>query len=428
MAVVQRGVSCKVAVRAASATRGAHRAASLPRAAAREAARSSEEAPAVLQRVLGERRAALAVAVAESALRDAWPSLQALVTPWLQPAPEALTDTVPPRALGDADSRFTHLLGVEVHWKLVSHNSDDDTAPLLLCLHGFNGSTCSFDAVLGTMGAPREAAYDRPPFGLTARDEPSFRLSDEAGGAALGAALVDALHPRGVLLLGHSAGAAVALRVARALPPALLAGVVLVSPAVPASNTAEDSFLSRADLGQLLRLAATRALLATDGPGLRYVRESTLARAAAVRASLRIGYGSDRQATPAAVETYLRPLQALNWDKAILAQLRSFTAASPPDAESLRDVPVLIVQGGDDDIVGKAGVQRLAASLRAAGVEVDYSELAGVGHLPMEEAPEQFSAVVAPFARAALERHARRGAAVGGRAASVRGGEATAAR
>ena len=44
---------------------------------------------------------------------------------------------------------------------------------------------------------------------------------------------------------------------------------MLVAPAV---STDTKGFLGRADLGQLVRFAWTRALLATDGPGLNYVR------------------------------------------------------------------------------------------------------------------------------------------------------------
>ncbi len=51
--------------------------------------------------------------------------------------------------------------------------------------------------------------------------------------------------------------------------PELVSGLALISPAVP---TSAKGFLARSDLGQLLRLAATRALLASEGPGLNYVR------------------------------------------------------------------------------------------------------------------------------------------------------------
>lgn len=48
-----------------------------------------------------------------------------------------------------------------------------------------------------------------------------------------------------------------------------MSGLVLVSPALA---TQPRNFLANADLGQLLRFAASRALLSTEGPGLTYVR------------------------------------------------------------------------------------------------------------------------------------------------------------
>jgi pimeloyl-ACP methyl ester carboxylesterase len=73
-------------------------------------------------------------------------------------------------------------------------------------------------------------AFDRPPFGLTQRDVTTLSngrssLSTE-GGAALGVVLVQhlAMSPGSrVVLVGHSAGAGVALRIADMLPR----GVVL---------------------------------------------------------------------------------------------------------------------------------------------------------------------------------------------------------
>jgi pimeloyl-ACP methyl ester carboxylesterase len=55
--------------------------------------------------------------------------------------------------------------------------------------------------------------------------------------------------------------------------PELVSGLVLVAPALPTVDRASPASVPGAGgLRQLLRLAATRALLAADGPGLHYVR------------------------------------------------------------------------------------------------------------------------------------------------------------
>jgi pimeloyl-ACP methyl ester carboxylesterase len=191
------------------------------------------------------------------------------------------------------------------------------------------------EAVAAQCGGSRVVAFDRPPFGLSARplewaegEEGPYGV---AGGADLGAGLLHQLGCGPALVVGHSQGAAVAVEMAarwagggcwrccccwaagalhlprawarplRLAPGALaadntalladtlrrrrrrrvcrhpdaVAGLALVSPAVPLSA---KGFLARADLGQLLRLAATRALLSAEGPGLNYVRRLVLKR------------------------------------------------------------------------------------------------------------------------------------------------------
>lgn len=106
----------------------------------------------------------------------------------------------------------------------------------------------------------------RPPFGLTSRpltwgaDEPNPYSTE--GYVKLSLGLLDALGLKPgvsppaagaggealggrVVLLGHSAGAQVVMQVALAAPERV-AGVVLVSPAIPASDAKEDSFIGKA--------------------------------------------------------------------------------------------------------------------------------------------------------------------------------------
>lgn len=107
----------------------------------------------------------------------------------------------------------------------------------------------------------------RPPFGLTSRpltwDAGQPNPYSTEGYVKLTLGLLDALGLRPgaggpsaigrngeelagrVVILGHSAGAQVALQVALAAPERV-AGVVLVSPAIPASEAKEDSFLGKA--------------------------------------------------------------------------------------------------------------------------------------------------------------------------------------
>ncbi len=188
--------------------------------------------------------------------------------------------------------------------------SGDRRAPAVLMLHGFNGSEFNYrsvaqsivDAVGATSSVGDAAcvavAYDRPPFGLSSRpvkwegrseDDP-YTLSGAvagverlierlcltrvtSGGSAQayddgeqmssapitlgGSAALEQPQQqqqqwqhRGVVLVGHSAGAPIVLQAAAALSSGTVAGVVLVAPAV---STNPKGFLANADAGRLLR-------------------------------------------------------------------------------------------------------------------------------------------------------------------------------
>lgn len=220
-------------------------------------------------------------ALAEQFRKESLPWISDLVQPWLEGRPEPLAGTVPPRQLADADSHFARLpfgpvdagAAADVHFKQRSvPEALAAGRPVLLMIHGFNASTFSWRFALDDLSAAPSAfgtvAYDRPPFGLSERPL-SWRGGDEgnpytpAAGAALGHGLLRSLGVRKAVVVGHSAGAAVAVEMALRHPEAVSA-LVLVSPAVAVDA---KGFLARADLGQLLRFAYTRLLLNTDWPG-----------------------------------------------------------------------------------------------------------------------------------------------------------------
>ena len=93
------------------------------------------------------------------------------------------------------------------------------------------------------------------------------RRATAAAPFAAPAGLLGALRVPRALLVGHSAGALVAVEAALSLGPDRVAALALVAPALP--TTREHGLLRKATLGAQLRLAAGRALLANDTAGLR---------------------------------------------------------------------------------------------------------------------------------------------------------------
>jgi pimeloyl-ACP methyl ester carboxylesterase len=297
-----------------------------------------------------------------------------VLVPLVVPIPP-LRDTVPPRELADADSRFVTLDGLDVHYKVAGQGE-----PALILLHGFGASVYSWRDVMALLGEQGlVAAFDRPAFGLTERPlkgawTGANPYAPETA-ADLTVALMDALQVERAVLVGHSAGGAIAIETALRHPERVRA-LVLVAPAVYEGGAPPA-------VQPLLRLPQVRRL----GPLL--VR--WLLPRAGVQGVLSAWYDPER-IPPEVLEAYQRPLRAENWDRALweltLASRRVDTARL-----SELSMPVLVITGDSDTIVSPADSQRLAEELPNAQLVV----IPRSGHLPQEEHPALFVDAVGAF-------------------------------
>ncbi|MDP3046159.1 MAG: alpha/beta hydrolase, partial [Chloroflexota bacterium] len=161
-----------------------------------------------------------------------------LVGPLVVPFP-ALEGTISPESLADADSRFADVGGLRVHYK-----ASGSGEPVFLLLHGFAASVFSWREVLkplGTMGTA--LAFDRPGFGLTSRPLPGEWVGESPYGveaqAKLTIAILDRLAAKQGVLIGNSAGGAVAILTALRYPDRVRA-LVLVDAAVYSGGGGPD--------------------------------------------------------------------------------------------------------------------------------------------------------------------------------------------
>jgi pimeloyl-ACP methyl ester carboxylesterase len=395
-----------------------------------------------------------------------WRSLQKESLPWLQdlaipalgvPDPEFSKpdsdNTLPPASLADPDSKFiTVAEDVRLHYK--ERRSSAKNQPTILLIHGFNGSTFSWraniDAIADATGC-RVLSVDRPPFGLSSRplefgnkgNSIDFNPYELDGSVKLMEMFLGALNIDGPIIpIGHSAGALVALELARRNQNKITS-LALVAPAVPTNS--EHSLLRRATFGSQLRFLAIRAILGSDQAGLRYVRRQLLKQKekveqgdlgftphpstassmlssssyssysssidfqttntdedAAVAASL--WESAAQQAIEEAAEGYTRPLRAEDWDRAALLNLRAFMLPSVYDYSCIDELPVLVVSGEDDGAL----TQNAAALVEILQERRDekkngspspvalYKEMP-CGHVPMEEMPFEFNETLIDF-------------------------------
>ncbi|MFN8485893.1 MAG: alpha/beta hydrolase [Anaerolineae bacterium] len=298
----------------------------------------------------------------------------ALLGPFLVPVPP-LEGTAPVEGLADPDGRFVDMDGLRVYTK-----TQGQGRPTFMLLHGFAASSFSWRDVMPPLAERGTViAYDRPGFGLTSRPLPGEWRGDSPYGvrqqARLLVHLMDALGVENAILVGNSAGGALAV-LAAALYPNRVQALILVAPAVYS----------------MFRIPApVRWLLTT--PQLRHLGPLL------VRPIERSGLDFARTAwhTPERIgdhiwKGYTLPLQAENWDRA----LWEITAANQSLGKlrlSQVTTPTLVITGDDDRIVRPEQSVRVANEMPNARLVM----LPDCGHLPQEECPAEFMRAVGAF-------------------------------
>ncbi len=317
-----------------------------------------------------------------------------LVGPLLFPVPP-LEGTVPVRDLAWPGSAWSTANGLDVHVEVMQDGVavtdlatlDATAEPAVVLLHGFGASTRSWASTLPWISDPdvaasRAVAFDRPAFGLTERPLGRWPAGSNPYGpeaqVATTVAIMDAIGADRAVLVGHSAGGAIALQVALAHPERV-AGLVLVAPAVYEGGGAP---------------AWTKPLLRTPqaarvGPLL--MRELG---GSSGEDFLRAAWADPERIDDATWEAYRRPLRAENWDRALWELVK---ASREPDLVarlSEVDVPVLVITGDQDRVVAPASSRDLQRDLTGVPGGADFVELEGCGHLPHEECPAAFEDAV----------------------------------
>jgi magnesium chelatase accessory protein len=277
-----------------------------------------------------------------------------------------------------AASRF--LVAGGLRWHVQVMGPEGQGAPDLLLLHGTAAATHSWrDLAPLLAGRFRVIAPDLPGHGFTDLP-PASRLS-LPGMAGAVAALLAALGAKPVLAVGHSAGAAILIRLAldgRIAPAAILS----LNGALLPLGERHAAFFTRA-----ARLLASLPFV----PGLMAWRASN--RDVAERLLMDTGSRIDARG----VELYGRLFRHRSHIAAALGMMANWDLAP-----LLRDLPrlrpsLVLAVGARDRTVLPAQAERVRARLQAARIVT----LPGLGHLAHEEKPAEIAALVASLAEAA---------------------------
>jgi magnesium chelatase accessory protein len=279
-------------------------------------------------------------------------------------------------------SQFVTTIALRWHVQVFSHSQQD--APKLLLLHGTGASTHSWrDLIPALQSHYTVVAVDLPAHGFSGmpRSGPSSHWFSLAGMAQAIAQLLKTMEFTPDWVIGHSAGAALAVRMQLDGHLRPLQGIIGLNGALtPLDGLAGQVF---SPLAKLLTLAP----LVPEVFAWRAATPSVLGRLIDGTGSQLDAHGVDLYrrlvASPGHVSGALGMMA--NWDLQTLWR----------DLPSL-GVPLHLVVGTNDLIVPAATAKRVAARPELA-VPVTVVDLPGLGHLAHEEKPSLVADTVKAF-------------------------------
>lgn len=251
--------------------------------------------------------------------------------------------------------------------------------PALILIHGFGGSTFGWRHVLEPLATRgwHVVAIDLPGFGLAEKDWSG--AYDHASHAQFVLAAMDQMNINEAVLAGHSMGGNVVSWIA-ALAPERVRGLALVDAAIASPAASRNGAASTALRIPPLRRAA-RILIRSAFTEATF--GELLSSAFAVKSA----------ATPETIRGYAAASRLPEWDAALLGIIRDSSANSLPlqIAEIVgragAPIPTLILWGAEDSWVPLSSGEVLRDALPSA----TYVVLPGLGHVPFEEDPEEFT-------------------------------------
>ena len=269
-------------------------------------------------------------------------------------------------------SRFVHAAGID--W----HVQDVGEGPVLLLLHGTGAATHSWRGLIPLLSARfRIVAVDLPGHGFTSKPPSSLLSLPGMANGVCQVSQVLGIDP--VLVAGHSAGAAVMIRMAldcRIAPK----GLVSINGALTPYG------------GDANRILAPLAKLLFLNPLMpRFFAWQAGNRAAVQRLIKNTGSTIDAEG----IDQYRTLVSNSEHVAAALGMMANWDLQPLSRDMGLLDCPLLLIAGSADKAIKSEDAFKVRALARNAKVEI----LRGLGHLAHEEQPMQVADLLRAFAQ-----------------------------
>jgi pimeloyl-ACP methyl ester carboxylesterase len=274
-------------------------------------------------------------------------------------------------------SEFVNLVDHQVHI-ITAGNPDSDR--LIVLLHGFGASSLTWQQVLEPLGqAAYVVAFDRAAFGFTERPTSFGDLNpySAAGQLKVIDGLVDLYGAdKEVVILGHSAGGALALGYALDYPDKV-DSLILEAPAVYGTGGIPSWLNWVFSIPQIDHLGPL-AVASIASSGLDLLVES---------------YTDPSMITAEVQASYTAPLKIDGWERAFWEFNKAPRSLNLVERLDDLRAPTLIITGDDDRVVATADSIKLNGDLPGSELVI----IEGAGHLPNEEKPQEFVDAVLRF-------------------------------
>lgn len=279
-----------------------------------------------------------------------------------------------PEQLSNNNSLFETVDNIKIHYEMYG----DPVNPTVVLIHGFGGSTYTWKQTAPFLQENKYhvIAVDLKGFGLSQKgldiDYSHYSQAETI------VKLMEKLQIKEATIVGHSMGANIAAIITMQHPE-LVTKLILV-----------DAQLNKPNFNLANTLQLTNVV--TIFPIIQYARQiiPRYINQDYFRINLKNAYYNPDLVTDQDIENYSLPIKTKDWVDSLIGIIRDSSKSSLPDSIDKIVKPVRIIWGLQDPWISIEDGKKINVDIKGSIMDVVEES----GHLPMEEKPVEFNAIL----------------------------------